>query len=389
MMIALLTLSLCAGLVSSVVEMKPKKVEPLPDFDSYSIDFDSDNKPECFHLFWDSKEVATVRLFYDSDGLPYRAVREDTRKQQHISLKELVNMPFFTAWIHSIYEIFDIKRIGKIESATIQLDQVKDGGFERGTLEDWIIDEGYVQYGRPSVSTEQSYDGKYSLKMPKVTAVFQRIPLIRSEDFKMNMMVYGTQAVSDTFLYYFFSDGTSEALTLDIAPAEVNTWAERNFNPTTSGKYITEVWMRNPLTDDLYVDSIKSTVLVRVSVSSLPTIPQSTKHDSKTYQTIQGGSAADGATVISNVANKVIKIHRLSIQSTVDGATDVYFYEETSGNQVTQKWAFNAREGAVYPFVSAPACIGQTTTVNKKVLLKNAAAKQINWDITYSVDDAS
>jgi hypothetical protein len=91
---------------------------------------------------------------------------------------------------------------------------------------------------------------------------------------------------------------------------------------------------------------------------------------------------------IGNVANKVIKIHRLFLQSVVDGVTDVYFYEETSGNLVTTKTKVNVREGRESAFVSAPACIGQTT-VNKKVLLKNAAAKQVNWEVTYSADDAS
>lgn len=126
-----------------------------------------------------------------------------------------------------------------------------------------------------------------------------------------------------------------------------------------------------------------------VSVVDLPTITQSTKHDAKVYQFVANGSAADGATVIGNVADKVIKIHRLFLQSAVDGATDVYFYEETSGNLVTTKTTLNAREGRETAFVPAPACIGQTTTVNKKVLLKNAAAKQVYWEITYSVDDAS
>lgn len=125
------------------------------------------------------------------------------------------------------------------------------------------------------------------------------------------------------------------------------------------------------------------------SVGVTGTLTQSTKHDAKVYQFVASGSAADGATVINNVANKVIKIHRLFLQSTVDGATDVYLYEETSGNLVTTKTTLNAREGRESAFVSAPACIGQTTTQDKKVLLKNAATKQVNWEITYSADDAS
>jgi len=138
-----------------------------------------------------------------------------------------------------------------------------------------------------------------------------------------------------------------------------------------------------------HVESIDGKITACNTGAIAGSLTQSTKHDAKVYLWAAAGSAVDGATVISNVANKVIKIHRIFLQSTVDGATDVYLYEETSGNLVTTKTTLNAREGRESAFVSAPACIGQTTTVNKKVLLKNAAAKQVNWEITYSADDAS
>jgi hypothetical protein len=138
-----------------------------------------------------------------------------------------------------------------------------------------------------------------------------------------------------------------------------------------------------------HVDSIDGKITACNTGAIAGTLTQSTKHDAKTYLWTAGGSAADGATVINNVANKVIKIHRMFLQSTVDGATNVYLYEETSGNLVTTNTTLNAREGRESAFVPAPACIGQTTTVNKKVLLKNAAAKQVYWEITYSADDAA
>jgi hypothetical protein len=111
------------------------------------------------------------------------------------------------------------------------------------------------------------------------------------------------------------------------------------------------------------------------------------KHDFTHYYQAINGSAADGATVISNTAGKIIKIHRIFLQSTVDGATDVYLYEETSGSKVTTNTTLNAREGRESPFAQNPACIGQTAVANKKVLLKNAAAKQVNWEIIYSLED--
>jgi len=138
-----------------------------------------------------------------------------------------------------------------------------------------------------------------------------------------------------------------------------------------------------------HVDSIDGKITACNTGAIAGTLTQSTKHDAKVYLWTAAGSAADGATVINNVANKVIKIHRMFLQSTVDGATNVYLYEETSGNLVTVNTTLNAREGRESAFVPAPACIGQTTTVNKKVLLKNAAAKQVYWEITYSADDAA
>jgi hypothetical protein len=95
-----------------------KKTEPLPDFDTYTIDFNSDNRPECFHLFWKDKEVATIRLFYNSDGFLSKAVREGTRPQKRISIKDLMNLPFFTAYIHRINLIdliTEITTIGNID----------------------------------------------------------------------------------------------------------------------------------------------------------------------------------------------------------------------------------------------------------------------------------
>lgn len=173
-----------------------------------------------------------------------------------------------------------------------------------------------------------------------------------------------------------------------------NVWTEKTFSQGSTSKvrvrfhngeladpvhyYLYEVEMWRSPTDGI----------LEVQVQG-GTLTQSTKHDAKVYQFTAAGSAADGATVINNVANKVIKIHRMFLQSTVDAATNVYLYEETSGNLVTVNTTLNAREGRETAFVPAPACIGQTTTVNKKVLLKNAATKQVYWEIVYSADDAS
>lgn len=203
--------------------------------------------------------------------------------------------------------------------------------------------------------------------------------------------------------YYIYSNYATDLVDVDVyqdgswvnvyqGTLTNNVWIENSFGQGLTSKwrirfYCSAGW---PLASNCRVHEVemwKSATGSYIEVRG--TLTQSTKHDAKTYLFTASGSAADGATVISNVADKVTKIHRLFLQSTVDGATDVYFYEETSGNKVTTNTTLNAREGRESAFVPAPACIGKTTTVNKKVLLKNAATKQVYWEVTYSVDDAA
>lgn len=127
-----------------------------------------------------------------------------------------------------------------------------------------------------------------------------------------------------------------------------------------------------------------------VDVLSLPTIPQSTKHDSKTYIYAFGDIAATGLLGLAKAATKVIKIHHYSLQSTVDGVT-AYFYEETSTTQLSKKWVLNAREGQESPFVPAPANLPKCATQNKDmgINISGGASPHIYWEIIYSVDDAS
>jgi hypothetical protein len=84
------------------------KPQPLPDFDKYTVDFDANNRPQCFHLFWNEEEVATIRLEYDASGYLCKAIREGTKRQRFVSIKELANLPFFTTYIHR--RIFYVKK---------------------------------------------------------------------------------------------------------------------------------------------------------------------------------------------------------------------------------------------------------------------------------------
>lgn len=110
-------------------------------------------------------------------------------------------------------------------------------------------------------------------------------------------------------------------------------------------------------------------------------------HDKKTYLSKVGRVNATGLLGIA-VAGKIVKVHSYSLQSEADGQTGAYFYEETSGTQLSQTWVLNAREGVVKPFVSAPGKLFKTATQGKDVGLNLAAAVYVNYEIQYSVDDA-
>ena len=112
-----------------------------------------------------------------------------------------------------------------------------------------------------------------------------------------------------------------------------------------------------------------------------------TKHDNKTYLTKVGRINATALLSIA-IANKIIKVHCYSASSESDGQT-VYFYEETSGTQLSQKWPWNAREGVSKPFAPAPAQLFKTVTAGKDLGLNLANATYVNYEIVYSVDDAA
>ena len=114
------------------------------------------------------------------------------------------------------------------------------------------------------------------------------------------------------------------------------------------------------------------------------------KHDNKTYIYAFGDISSTGLLTLSKTANKIIKLHFYSLQTTVDGVT-AYFYEETSNTQLSKKWVLNAREGQESPFVSAPANLPKCATQNKDIgiNISGGTSPHIYWELIYSVDDAS
>lgn len=121
--------------------------------------------------------------------------------------------------------------------------------------------------------------------------------------------------------------------------------------------------------------------------NSLGSLSQSTKHDAKAYLTKIARVNATGLFSIA-VGGKIVKVHSYSLQSESDSQS-VYFYEETAGTQLSQKWMFNAREGVTRGFAAAPAQLFKTATQGKDLGINLANATYVNIEIQYSVDDAS
>ena len=112
-----------------------------------------------------------------------------------------------------------------------------------------------------------------------------------------------------------------------------------------------------------------------------------TKHDNKVYLSKVGRINATALLSIK-VAEKIIKVHSYALNSESDSQT-AYSYEETSGTQLSMKWPNNTREGVSRPFAHAPAQLFKTATAGKDLGLNLANNTYVNYEIQYSVDDAS
>lgn len=81
---------------------------------------------------------------------------------------------------------------------------------------------------------------------------------------------------------------------------------------------------------------------------------------------------------------KAVKIHAYNIDSEADGQT-VYFYEEGTLKQISQKWVFNAREGVVSAFTTKARI--RTEAVGRDIGINLANATAVNLEIMYSNED--
>lgn len=137
---------------------------------------------------------------------------------------------------------------------------------------------------------------------------------------------------------------------------------------------------------DVDVTSIAAgdTNIGNVDVVTLPTILQSTKHDSKVYAPAIFDSNASGNLVVA-VANKVTKLHAMTIQA--QGTVIVNLKNGAAGASLME-WSFRASEGAVMPLASAPA-YWAVTSQNTILYVTLSAAVQVTITAITSSDDAA
>jgi len=109
-----------------------------------------------------------------------------------------------------------------------------------------------------------------------------------------------------------------------------------------------------------------------------------TLHDLKTYKTAMFDASASG-NLVAAVADKVIKLHALTIQAQNTVTVNL---NNGSGGSSLMEWSFQAREGAVIPMATAPAFWAKTG-VNTALYVTLSAAVTVTITAIYSDDDAT
>ena len=130
--------------------------------------------------------------------------------------------------------------------------------------------------------------------------------------------------------------------------------------------------------------SVSDSVEVKQATASNLNANVNTKHDLKTYKTAVFDASASG-NLVAAVADKVIKLHALTIQAQ---GTVVVNLNNGSGGSSLMEWSFQAREGAVVPMANAPAFWAKTS-VNTALYVTLSAAVVVTITAIYSDDDAS
>lgn len=113
-----------------------------------------------------------------------------------------------------------------------------------------------------------------------------------------------------------------------------------------------------------------------------------TIHDAKTYQVIKGQVNATTPLGIG-VVGKIPKIHCYSLQAEGGNPVRVRFIDTSTGAPVSQDWIFQSREGVSKGFAPAPAFLFEGTIAGNDISIYLDQAEFVNFELTYSVDDAT
>ena len=126
---------------------------------------------------------------------------------------------------------------------------VQNGSFEDG-LDYWKFG------GAAQVSAVQKFEGSYSCKLGLGGSIRQYITPVLGSDFVLKVCQYHTDPYSDKFLFLGFEDGTFEEVVLDVAPADVNKWLQKEYSPADGNKarYVTWFEVKHLGSGDIYVD---------------------------------------------------------------------------------------------------------------------------------------
>jgi len=130
--------------------------------------------------------------------------------------------------------------------------------------------------------------------------------------------------------------------------------------------------------------SASDSVEVKQATASNLNANVKTLHDLKTYKTAVFDASASG-NLVAAVADKVIKLHALTIQA--QGTVVVNLNNGSAGASLME-WSFQAREGAVVPMANAPAYWAKTS-VNTALYVTLSAAVAVTITAIYSDDEAA
>lgn len=132
------------------------------------------------------------------------------------------------------------------------------------------------------------------------------------------------------------------------------------------------------------VNDVHAEAVVLVDSSSAP-ITSFNLTNTVGYKTAFFNAAADGD-IVAAVANKVIKVHAVALQSA--GTVTINIRTDDASGTILSSWTLQAREGAVLPLADSPAYWFKTTA-GEALYCDVTAAVNVTLNVIYTDSDAS